>query len=62
MGFTNSPAEFQACMVFILQDEIPNKTNIFIDDLPIMGQKTQYLDKDGNPETISDNSEIRHFI
>ena len=62
MGFTNSPAEFQACMVFILQDEIPNKTNIFIDDLPIMGPKTQYLDKDGNPETIPDNPGIRRFI
>ena len=23
-GFTNSPAEFQACMTFILQDEIPH--------------------------------------
>ena len=49
-------------MVFILQDEIFNKTNIFIDNLPIMDLKTQYLDKDDNPETISDNSGIRHFI
>ncbi len=33
MGFTNSPAEFQKCMVFILQEEIQNgKANIFIDD------------------------------
>jgi hypothetical protein len=34
-GFTNSPAEFQACMTFILQEEIPKKANIFIDDLAI---------------------------
>ena len=40
MGFTNSLAEFQAYMVFILQDEILNKINIFIDDLPIIGLKT----------------------
>jgi hypothetical protein len=34
-GYTNSPAEFQQCMVFILHDEIPHVANIFIDDLPI---------------------------
>ncbi len=62
MGFTNSPAEFQKCMTFILQDEIPDKANIFIDDLPIKGPKTQYLDDDGNPETISGNPGIRRFI
>ena len=31
-GFTNSPAEFQACMAFILQHEIPHVADIFIDD------------------------------
>jgi hypothetical protein len=33
-GYTDSPAEFQQCMVFILQNEIPHTANIFIDDLP----------------------------
>src|SRR5215470_9244684 len=47
MGFTNSPAEFQQCTTFILQDEIPHKANIFIDDLAIKGPKLQYLDKEG---------------
>jgi hypothetical protein len=61
-GFTNSPAEFQKCMVFILHDEIPHVANIFIDDLPIKGPRTQYLDKDGNPETIPGNHQIRRFI
>lgn len=61
-GFTNSPAEFQACMVFLLQDEIPHVANIFIDDLPIKGPSTQYLDENGNPETLSDNPGIRRFI
>jgi hypothetical protein len=37
MGYTNSPDEFQKCMTFILQDEIPDVANIFIDDLPIKG-------------------------
>jgi hypothetical protein len=62
MGYTNSPAEFQQCMVFILQDEIPKIANVFIDDLPIKGPETQYLDKDGKPETLIDNPGIQHFI
>jgi len=62
MGFTNSPAEFQKCMTFILQDEIPHTANIFIDDLPIKGPTTQYPDEHGNPETLPDNPGIRRFI
>jgi hypothetical protein len=58
MGFTNSPAEFQKCMTFILQDEIPHTANIFIDDLPIKGPTTQYPDEHGNPETLPDNPGI----
>lgn len=62
MGFTNSPAEFQACMAFILKDEMPDKADIFIDDLPIKGPDTIYPDKDGNPEILSENPGIRRFI
>ncbi|RDB16200.1 Transposon Tf2-6 polyprotein [Hypsizygus marmoreus] len=62
MGYTNSPAEFQKCMTFILADEIPDKANIFIDDLPIKGPSTQYLDDKGNPETLTENPKIRRFI
>jgi hypothetical protein len=61
-GYTNSPAEFQKCMVFILQDEIPHVANIFIDDLPIKGPVSQYLDKNGKAETLPENPEIRRFI
>lgn len=61
-GYTNSPAEFQKCMVFILQDEIPHTANIFIDDLPIKGPRTQYIDANGNPELLSENPGIRRFI
>jgi hypothetical protein len=49
-------------MVFILRDEIPDPANIFIDDLPIKGPATMYPDKDGKPETLPENSGIRHFI
>ena len=62
MGYTNSPAEFQKCMVFILRDEIPDPANIFIDDLPIKGPVTIYPDQDGNPETLPENPGIRRFI
>ena len=61
-GFTNSPAEFQKCMVMVLQDEIPHVANIFIDDLPIKGPNSQYLDADGNPELIPENPGIHQFI
>ena len=61
-GFTNSPAEFQKCMTMILHDEIPHKANIFIDDLPIKGPKSQYLDQDGKPEVLKENPGIRRFI
>jgi hypothetical protein len=61
-GFTNSPAEFQKCMVFILHDEIPHVANILIDDLPIKGPATQYLDAQGKPQTIEGNDQIRRFI
>ena len=61
-GFTNSPAEFQKCMVMVLKDEIPHTANIFIDDLPIKEPATQYLDAHGKPEVIPDNPRIRHFV
>ena len=59
---TNSPAEFQRCMVFVLQDEIPLVANVFIDDIPIKGPESQYLDGNGNPETIPENPGIRRFV
>jgi hypothetical protein len=62
MGYTNSPAEFQKCMVFILRDEIPDPANVFMDDLPIKGPATIYPDHNGNPETLSENPGIRRFI
>jgi hypothetical protein len=61
-GFTNSPAEFQKCMAMVLKEEIPRTANIFIDDLPIKGPTSQYLDSDGNPEVLSDNPRIRRFV
>lgn len=62
MGYTNSPAEFQACMMFILKDEVPEKAGVFIDDIPIKGPLLEYLDEQGKPETLPENPGIRRFI
>jgi hypothetical protein len=62
MGFTNSPAKFQKCMSFILQDEFPDVANIFNDDVPIKGPMSRYLDEEGNPEMLKENTGIRQFI
>ena len=62
MGFTNSPAEFQASMVFILQDEIPDVADVFVDDIPIKGPASRYLDSEGKEETIKENPGIRRFM
>jgi hypothetical protein len=62
MGYTNSPAEFQACMMHILQAEVPDKAGVFIDDVPIKGPPTQYLGKDNKPKTLWCNSGIRKFV
>ena len=61
-GYTNSPAEFQKCMVYILKDEIPDKANVFIDDLPIKGPKSCYPDEHGKPAVLAENPGIRKFV
>lgn len=62
MGYTNSPAEFQACMMFILQDEIPNIAGVFIDDIPIKGPPTKHLDSQGKPKRLPQNPKIRQYV
>jgi hypothetical protein len=62
MGYTNAPAEFQNCMIFILQQEIPHRAGIFIDDLPVKAPKTWYPDKQGMPEVLIGNPGIRRAI
>ena len=57
MVFTNSHAEFQAYIAFILQDKMPDIANIFIDDLTIKGTKDSY-----NQAIIPENPGIEQFI
>ena len=62
MGYANAPAEFQACMMYILQDEVPEVAGVFIDDIPIKGPPTRYIGPDGEEETLPQNSGIRRYI
>lgn len=62
MGYTNAVIEFQNCMTFILQDEIPHKANVFIDDLITKGPPTRYEQPDDSYEMIPQNPGIRRFI
>ena len=49
-------------MTFILKPKIPHTADIFIDDLPIKGPKSQYLDESGQPQVLKENPGIRRFI
>lgn len=60
--FTNSPAEFQAYMSFILQEEISHIANIFINNLSIKRPKTRYEDASRQPEALKKNAGIWRFI
>jgi transposase InsO family protein len=62
MGYANAPAEFQDCMMFILQDEIPHVAGVFIDDIPIKGPATKYRQWYGKPKRIPENPGIRQYI
>jgi len=56
-GATNSVAVYQAQMMWILQEELPQNVGIFIDDGGIKGPESDY-----NGETLQDNPGIRKFI
>ena len=62
MGWTNSVPIFHDDVTHILQPEIPHTTIPYIDDVPIRGPATRYIDSDGNYETHPDNAGIRRFV
>ena len=62
MGYTNSVQIQQGDITFIFQEEIPYVTVPFIDDIPVKGPPTRYIDENGNFETIPENRGIRCFI
>lgn len=62
MGWTNSVPIFHDDVTFILQDEIPEVTWPFLDDVPVGGPRTRYETEDGGYETIPENKGIRRFV
>ena len=62
MGWTNSVPIFHDDVTHILQPEIPHVTQPYIDDVPVRGPASRYIQPDGEPETIPENSGIRRFV
>ena len=62
MGWMNSVPIFHDDVMFILQDEIPAHTIVFVDDVPIKGPAHAHLLADGTPATLSANPRVRQFI
>ena len=59
MGWTNSIPIFHDDVTHILQPEIPHVTHPYIDDVPVKGPATQYIQENGEAETIPENPGIR---
>jgi hypothetical protein len=62
MGWTNSVPIFHDNVTFILQPEIPHTTIPYIDDVPIRGPATRYMQANGSYETHPGNPGIRRFV
>ena len=62
MGWTNSFQIMHGDITHILQDEIPDHTIPYADDVPIKGPKTRYELEGGGYETHPDNPGVRRFV
>jgi integrase-like protein/reverse transcriptase-like protein len=62
MGWTNSVPIFHDDVTYILQPEIPEFTQPYIDDVPVRGPASRYILPSGEAERIPENPGIRRFI
>jgi hypothetical protein len=62
MGWTNSVPIFHGDVTYILQPEIPEVTQPYIDDVPVRGPATRYILPSGEEERIPENPGIRRFV
>ena len=62
MGWTNSVPIFHDDVTLILQPEIPHVTQPYINDVPVKKQATMYIQENGEPETILENTGIQRFV
>ena len=61
MRWSNSIAIFQGDVVFMIEYEIPEVANVFIDDIGVKRPPTHYETADGY-ETIPENHSIQLFV
>ena len=62
MGWTYSVPIFHEDITKILQPEINHVMQPYIDDVPVRGPESQYIEEDGEAETIPESPGIRQFI
>ena len=62
MGWTNSVPIFHEDVTYILQDETPEWTIPYIDDVPVKGPASDYRTPDGDWERCPENPGIRRFV
>ena len=62
MGWTNAVPIFHDDVTYSLQPEIPEVTEPYMDDVSVKGPATRYIQANGEPETIPENSGIRRFV
>ena len=62
MGWTNSVPIFHDDVTYILQPEIPEVTVPYIDDVPVKGPKSRYMQRDGSYETIPENPGYEAYV
>lgn len=58
MGATNATAEFQACMTFVLQEEISNVVGAFVHECGVKGPTSRYEQGEGTYECLAENPGI----
>ena len=62
MGWMNLVLIFHDNVTFILQEEIPKVTVLFVDDMPIKGPASDYRDSEGRYEMVEGIEGIRRFM
>lgn len=62
MGYTNSMQIMQGDVTHIFEQEIPEHTVPFIDDVPVKGPLTRYETSEGDYERLQENPGIRKFV
>jgi len=62
MGWTNSVPIFHDDVTHILQDEVPEFTEPYIDNVGVKRPRTRYKLPDGSHERIQANAGVRRFV